>query len=104
MQNGTDKFSSPGQCGAAEKRTAEADHHGPDYVGVLFPQGLINEQVAYFNHDDIDRIYFTGYNDEGMREMTDIINDFVEKNPELNRCTAEEWEALGKEEAPAEAE
>jgi len=75
-----------------------------DYVGVLFPQGLINEQVAYFNHDDIDRVYFTGYNDEGMREMTDIINDFVEKNPELNRCTAEEWEALGKEEAPAEAE
>lgn len=73
-----------------------------DYCGVLFPQGLINSEIAYFNHLDIDRVYFTGYNDEGSKEMTEIINDFVEKNPELNRCTIEEWEALSAEAAPAE--
>lgn len=68
-----------------------------DYMGVLFPQGLINNEVAYFNHTDIDRVYFTGYNDEGSKEMTEIINDFVEKHPDLNRCTVAEWEALSAE-------
>ena len=68
-----------------------------DYCGVLFPQGLISNDVAYFNHSDIDRVYFTGYNDEGSREMTDIINDFVEKHPDLNRCTTEEWKSLDEQ-------
>jgi len=62
-----------------------------DYAAVLHPQGLINNEVAYFNHDDVEKIFFTGYNDEGSREMTDIINDFVEKNPEINRGNVEEW-------------
>jgi hypothetical protein len=62
-----------------------------DYAAVLHPQGLINTEVAYFNHDDVEKIFFTGYNDEGSREMTDIINDFVEKNPEINRGNVEEW-------------
>jgi hypothetical protein len=62
-----------------------------DYGGVLHPQGLINNEMAYFNHDDIDRVYFTGYNDEASREMTDLINDYVEKHPDVNRATIQEW-------------
>ncbi|QTE67092.1 DUF4176 domain-containing protein [Clostridiales bacterium] len=66
-----------------------------DYGGVLHPQGLINNEMAYFNHDDIHTVYFTGYNDEGTRDLTEVINDYVESHPDLNRCTIEEWEEAG---------
>ncbi len=65
-----------------------------DYAAVLHPQGLINSEIAYFNHEDVDKLFFTGYNDEGSREMTEIINDFIEKTPEINRATVEEWNAI----------
>ena len=68
-----------------------------DYGGVLHPQGLINNEMAYFNHSDIQTVYFTGYNDEATRDLTEVINDFVEKHPNLNRCTIAEWEAAGEE-------
>ncbi len=69
-----------------------------DYGGVLYPQGLINSEMAYFNHDDISRVYFTGYNDEGSRDLTEVINDYVEKHPDLHRGTAAEWQAAGEAE------
>ncbi|MBO0958730.1 DUF4176 domain-containing protein [Neobacillus sp. MM2021_6] len=36
-----------------------------DYIACLYPEGNINEQYMYlFNHDQIDKIYFIGYQDE----------------------------------------
>ncbi len=69
-----------------------------DYGGVLHPQGLINNEMAYFNHEDVNTVYFTGYNDEGIRDLTEVINNYVEEHPDLNRCTPEEWEEAGKDE------
>ena len=62
-----------------------------DYAAVLHPQGLINNEIAYFNHADVDKLFFTGYNDEGSREMTEMINDYVEKNPDITRGNVETW-------------
>ncbi|EKN66657.1 hypothetical protein BABA_14407 [Neobacillus bataviensis LMG 21833] len=36
-----------------------------DYIACLYPEGNINEQYMYlFNHDQIEKIYFIGYQDE----------------------------------------
>lgn len=36
-----------------------------DYSGCLYPEGVIStEQVALFNHDQIDKIYAIGYSDD----------------------------------------
>lgn len=36
-----------------------------DYLGILYPEGHIGEGFQYlFNHEDIDKIVFRGYEDE----------------------------------------
>lgn len=65
-----------------------------DYSGVLFPQGLDGDKVAYFNHDAIDTVYFTGYNNEESSVMTDTMNEYLLLHPEIKRCTPEEWAKL----------
>lgn len=36
-----------------------------DYTGCLYPEGIISsKQMALFNHDQIDKIYHLGYQDE----------------------------------------
>lgn len=45
-----------------------------DYIACLYPEGNINEDYMYlFNHNQIDKVYFMGYQDE--EEF-----NFVEKN------------------------
>ena len=35
-----------------------------DYVGCLYPEGMINANATFlFNHDDIERIFFLGLQD-----------------------------------------
>lgn len=36
-----------------------------DYIACLYPEGNINEEFMYlFNHDQIDKIYSLGYQDD----------------------------------------
>ena len=36
-----------------------------DYIGVPYPEGNLGEDYQYlFNHKDIDKIFFRGYEDE----------------------------------------
>ncbi|MDF2533431.1 MAG: hypothetical protein K0Q65_3012 [Clostridia bacterium] len=44
-----------------------------DYIGCLYPEGNINEEYMYlFNHEQIDKVFFMGYQDEEE-------NEFLEK-------------------------
>ena len=69
-----------------------------DYGGVMYPQGLLGAQMAYFNQDAIRSISFIGCNDEDNQAIVKILNDNLEKNNELVRCTTEEWEMAGEDE------
>lgn len=41
-----------------------------DYLGVLYPEGHIGEGFQYlFNHEDIEKIVFRGYEDEERIEF-----------------------------------
>lgn len=36
-----------------------------DYLGIMYPEGNVGEGFQYlFNHEDIEQIYFHGYEDE----------------------------------------
>lgn len=42
-----------------------------DYIACLYPEGNINEEYMYlFNHEQIDRIHFLGYQDKEEFEFS----------------------------------
>lgn len=51
-----------------------------DYIGVLYPEGNMGEEVRFlFNHENIDEIIFTGYNDEERQDFLGKLNAYYEK-------------------------
>lgn len=56
-----------------------------DYGGVLYPEGLIDDKMAYFNHDGIEKVYFFGYDDEDSKVGANNINNYVATHPSLKR-------------------
>ncbi|MFL0250143.1 DUF4176 domain-containing protein [Clostridium neuense] len=47
-----------------------------DYIACLFPEGNIDAEHTYlFNHDQIDRIFFIGMQDEEQMEFNKFVLD-----------------------------
>lgn len=67
-----------------------------DYAAVPYPMGLVNDRVAYFNHDALDMILFFGYNDDDNRIYAELINKYLEEHPEVIRHSFAD--AVGSEE------
>lgn len=42
-----------------------------DYCGCLYPDGQFTENMFFFNHEDIEKIYHTGYVDDMERFYED---------------------------------
>lgn len=54
---------------AVERRDEEYD-----YIGVLYPEGNMGTDFQYlFNHKDIEKIYFRGYDTEERRDFLDRV-------------------------------
>lgn len=52
-----------------------------DYSGCVYPEGFYNyNEVCVFNHNQIDKVYFTGLVDEEEKAFK---NDLIEKVQEL---------------------
>ena len=51
-----------------------------DYGGSLYPQGIIGDQILYFNHEDIAKVVFEGYHDEDDEMMVENINKWYEES------------------------
>lgn len=52
-----------------------------DYIGVMYPEGNMGEGTQYlFNHSDIDRIYFRGFEDEERKEFIESIQTVYNQN------------------------
>ena len=51
-----------------------------DYGGSLYPQGIIGDQILYFNHKDIAKVVFEGFSDDDDKMMVDNINEWFEKS------------------------
>ena len=49
-----------------------------DYMGCLYPEGIINsEQNLLFNHDQIDKIFYIGYIDEEWKRIESKLKEMV---------------------------
>ena len=56
-----------------------------DYSGCLYPEGIIStDQVALFNHDQIDKIYMVGYSDEEEKEFKTKLVSALNDNQGIN--------------------
>lgn len=62
-----------------------------DYGGVLYPEGLVGDQMAYFNEDKISKIVFEGYSDIDNENMVENIKHYEEEHPDLIKGDPETW-------------
>lgn len=52
-----------------------------DYISVLYPEGNIGENGQYlFNHENIEEIYFRGYEDEERDIFIKNLAEFYKNN------------------------
>ncbi len=62
-----------------------------DYSGCVYPEGyLSSNQVCLFDHDQIDRVFYVGYEDEEeklFKEKLNRIVDTIEKERAENPST-----------------
>ena len=51
-----------------------------DYSGCLYPEGFVSaNKFLLFDHNQIDKIYFLGYEDEEEKQFKGRLNTLVEK-------------------------
>lgn len=62
-----------------------------DYGAVAYPDGLVGDQMAYFNADKISKVVFKGYSDVDDENVVENINRYLEANPDLVRGNPETW-------------
>lgn len=66
-----------------------------DYGGVPYPEGLVDDQMAYFQNDAITKVVFKGYTDLDDEATVDKINAYVVNHPDIPRGDVKQL--LGKE-------
>ncbi len=66
-----------------------------DYSGCVYPEGyLSSNQVCLFDHDQIDKIFFLGYEDEEEVAFKDKLNKIV-ASIEASSVESEEEAPIG---------
>jgi len=51
-----------------------------DYCGCLYPEGMIDKHVFLFNHNDINKIYFEGYNIDETKKFINKLEKLQSSN------------------------
>lgn len=56
-----------------------------DYISVLYPEGNMGEAGQFlFNHEDIEQIFFRGYEDAERDEFMEKLQEFYDANESEN--------------------
>lgn len=63
-----------------------------DYAGVQYPDGVVGDQILYFNHDGIAKVVFSGYSDDEDKITVDNINNYLADHPELEKGDVRLWD------------
>ncbi|MCL2113908.1 MAG: DUF4176 domain-containing protein [Streptococcaceae bacterium] len=57
-----------------------------DYGAILYPEGMIDANLAYFNHEDILKVVFEAYTDDDdalmVEQLTQAKDEFLSSNAE----------------------
>ena len=58
----------------------ESDNKIYDYVGCLYPEGVVSStKNLVFNEDQIDKIFFIGFNDIEGQAFKNKLNDLIKQ-------------------------
>lgn len=72
-----------------------------DYSGCVYPEGyLSSNQVCLFDHDQIDKIFFLGFEDDEEKVFKDKLNKIVASIEEENQAGAAQQTAPETLDAP----
>ena len=59
------------------KQTNRDDNLEYDYIGVMYPEGNVEEVGQFlFNHEDIDQVFFRGIEDPEREEFIEHLDEF----------------------------
>ena len=62
-------------------QTDQSEDTEYDYIGVMYPEGNMGEGTQYlFNHSDIERVDFRGFEDPERASFLERLKEFYEKN------------------------
>ena len=61
-----------------------------DYGGVPYPEGMVDDQLAYFQADAITKVIFEGFSDYDEEATAERIKAFVANHPEIPHGNVEE--------------
>ncbi len=51
-----------------------------DYCGVIYPEGLTSDEAAYFNHSNIEKVIFAGYDDDTNKIICGALEKYLKEN------------------------
>ncbi|MCR6105705.1 DUF4176 domain-containing protein [Salipaludibacillus agaradhaerens] len=51
-----------------------------DYSACFYPQGLVPDQVLYFNHENVDEVVFEGFKDTEEDRFQTLYQKWQEEN------------------------
>ena len=58
----------------------EKDNNIYDYCGLLYPEGYVyKNQMFLFDHDQIEKIYYLGLNDEENKKFQKDLEEYLNK-------------------------
>lgn len=62
-------------------QTDDTNHMDYDYIGVMYPEGNMGEGTQFlFNHSNIDKVFFRGYEDGEREKFVDALQSFYDSH------------------------
>lgn len=77
LKNGEEKLMITGRKPIVENIHSENVYM--DYMACLYPVGMVNEEMYFFNEEDIETIFFKGYKEDA--ELLDFIEEWEKRTP-----------------------
>lgn len=77
LKEGTQKLMILNRAAIIEK---EGEKQIFDYSACLYPQGLISENIFYFNEENIDKVLFEGYKDSEEKRFKEVLCDWKKEH------------------------
>lgn len=62
-----------------------------DYGAIFYPEGLMGDELAYFNKEDIAKIIAEGYVDVEEEHMVNNINRFLSRTADIKKANVKDW-------------
>lgn len=61
------------------KQTSKGSDEEHDYIGVIYPEGNMGEELQFFfDHDSIEEVVFRGYEDQERNNFINLLAKFYE--------------------------